>query len=63
MEINGLLMDLKDNVVTCVTVVPAGEPVVYRRGDQLCSLTAAEEIPYCHKIALADLEEGDQVIK
>ena len=63
MNINALLMDQRDNVVTCVTVVPAGEPVVYRRGDQLCSLTAAEEIPYCHKIALADLEEGDQVIK
>ena len=29
MEINGLLMDLKDNVVTCVTEVPKGD--VYKR--------------------------------
>ena len=63
MEINGLLMDLKDNVVTCVALVPAGEQVVYRRGDEICTLTAQEEIPYCHKVALADLAEGDQVIK
>ncbi|MCI8741793.1 MAG: UxaA family hydrolase [Lachnospiraceae bacterium] len=63
MEINGLLMDSRDNVVTCVTCVPAGQPVVYRRGDTVCTLTAQEEIPYCHKIALSDLEKGDQVIK
>jgi len=63
MEINGLLMDLKDNVVTCVALVPAGEQVVYRRGDEICTLTAQEEIPCCHKVALADLAEGDQVIK
>ena len=62
MEINGLLMDLKDNVVTCVALVPAGEQVVYRRGDEICTLTAQEEIPCCHKVALADLAEGDQVI-
>ena len=63
MEINGLLMDLKDNVVTCVAAVPAGGQVVYRKGDDICSLMAAEEIPYCHKIALVDLEEGEDVIK
>ena len=31
MEINALLMDEKDNVVTCVTEVAAGQDVVYRR--------------------------------
>ena len=34
MEINALLMDEKDNVVTCVTEVPAGQDLVYRKGDQ-----------------------------
>lgn len=32
MEINALLMDEKDNVVTCVTEVSAGQEVVYRKG-------------------------------
>lgn len=63
MEINALLMDPKDNVVTVITDVPAGETVTYRNGEQVCSLTAQEDIPYCHKIALADIAEGSHVIK
>jgi len=63
MEINALLMDEKDNVVTCVKEVPAGELVVYRKGEEYCSLEAKEKIPYCHKIALESLAEGQDVIK
>lgn len=63
MEINALLMDSTDNVVTCVNEVPKGEPVVYRKGDVICSLMAEEDIPYCHKVALADIEKGAVVIK
>ena len=63
MEINALMMDLTDNVVTCVKEVAAGEDVVYRKGGELCSLRAEEAIPYCHKIALTDLNEGDEVLK
>ena len=36
MEINALLMDEKDNVVTCVTEVAAGQDVVYRKGQEFC---------------------------
>ena len=63
MEINALLMDEKDNVVTCVTEVAAGQSVVYRKNDQICTLEAKEDIPYCHKIALTDIPEGGEVIK
>ena len=63
MEINALLMDPADNVVTCVNEVPAGQPVVYRKGEELLTLTALEDIPYCHKIALVDIPEGGEVIK
>ncbi|HIT42504.1 MAG TPA: UxaA family hydrolase [Candidatus Caccovicinus merdipullorum] len=63
MEINALLMDPKDNVVTCVAQVEAGSQVVYRNGDQLCCLKAEETIPFCHKIALEDLKKGDEVMK
>ena len=63
MEINALLMSEKDNVVTCVKEVPAGETVVYRHKEQFFSLTAAETIPYCHKAALCDLAAGDEVYK
>ncbi len=63
MKINALLMDPSDNVVTCVEDVAAGDPVCYRNGEELCTLTAAESIPFCHKIALTSLAEGDSVIK
>ncbi len=63
MEINALLMDARDNVVTCVKEVPAGALVCYRNGSKLCTLTAKETIPYCHKVALTDLQQEDDVIK
>ncbi len=63
MEIQALLMDEKDNVVTCVKEVAAGEEVVYRCGEEYRKVTAEEDIPFCHKIALADLKEGEDVIK
>ena len=63
MKINALLIDDVDNVVTCVTEVAAGSDVFYRKGDEVLSLKAEEDIPYCHKIALKDFAEGDEVIK
>lgn len=63
MEINALLMDPKDNVVTCVTDVKAGETVAYRKGEEICSLEAKEDIPYCHKIAIQDVEKDAEIIK
>ena len=63
MEINALLMDPTDNVVTCVNEVSAGQQVVYRKGEEILTLTALEDIPYCHKIALTDIPEGGEVIK
>ena len=63
MGINALLMDEKDNVVTCVTEVAAGQMVVYRKGDEICTLQAEEDIPYCHKIALQDFAKDEDVVK
>lgn len=63
MEINALLMDVHDNVVTCVKEVPAGSMVTYRKGNEICTLEAKEKIPYCHKVALEDLRAQQDVIK
>ena len=63
MNINALMMDVTDNVVTCMTEIPAGGTVCYRKGEEVCTLTAEEEIPYCHKIALTNIPKGAQVIK
>lgn len=63
MDINALLMDQADNVVTCVTEISQGALVAYRKGDAVLTLTATEHIPNCHKIALQDFAEGQDVIK
>lgn len=63
MKINALLMHEIDNVVTCVRKVERGEKVIYRKGSEMCETTAYETIPYCHKMALTDIEEGGVVLK
>ena len=63
MKVNALLMDERDNVVTCVEEIPAGATVTYQDGDRVCTVQAEETIPYCHKIALQDLGAGDDVMK
>lgn len=63
MEVNALLMDPADNVVTCVQDVAQGSEVIYRSDGELVSVTALEDIPSCHKVALVDLAEGADVLK
>jgi len=63
MNINALLMDERDNVVTCVAAVAKGGQIVYQKGTEVCTLTAQEDIPNCHKAALTDLALGSEVLK
>ena len=63
MEVNALLMDPADNVVTCVVDIAQGDTVVYRKGNEKLTLVAQQPIPYCHKIALTDIAEGADVVK
>ncbi|HBT64255.1 MAG TPA: hydrolase [Ruminococcaceae bacterium] len=63
MNVNALLMHPNDNVVTCIVEIDAGQTVTYVNGNTICTLQAHENIPYCHKIALSDLSEGDDVMK
>lgn len=63
MKVDALIMDPKDNVVTCVRDVKAGEVVHYRSKNEDLEVLAKEAIPFSHKISLTDLEEGQEVIK
>ncbi|MCR5085176.1 MAG: UxaA family hydrolase [Succinivibrionaceae bacterium] len=63
MAVSALLMDAGDNVATCVREVGAGEEVSFLRAGAMESVVAGEAIPFCHKVALCDLGEGDAVIK
>lgn len=64
MQVNALLMDEKDNVVTCVSDIPCGSDVVYQNEQgEFISLKAKEDIPSCHKVALENIEKGGDVFK
>lgn len=63
MKIDALMMDVTDNVVTCVREIKKGEKVVYYKDEELCEILAKEDIPYCHKIALVSFKKDDEVLK
>ena len=48
MAINALIMDETDNVATLVNDVAKGDEVQYKLGEELQSLVAEEDVPYCH---------------
>lgn len=63
MKIDALMLDPKDNVVTCVRDVNAGETVCYRNGDNFFEVNAKDSIPFGHKIALQDFAQKEEVYK
>ena len=62
MEQTAFQIDLRDNVATALTALSPG--AVRLLGDAAAeSVSAREEIPKGHKIALSDLSAGDSVVK
>jgi (2R)-sulfolactate sulfo-lyase subunit alpha len=60
-----LIHDEKDDVGVAVVDIKAGEKVTGRTLDthENSEVTALEDVPLGHKIALRDFSEGDTVIK
>jgi len=60
-----IMMDEKDNVATALVGVVAGErvEVVSSAQEVLEQVMVKDAIPLGHKIALANMAEGDEVIK
>ena len=54
-----LIMDPKDNVGVVLEDVKAGDVCVYGETE----VTAAEDIEFCHKVALCDIPQGTEVTK
>ena len=63
MKAEAIMLNPKDNVVTAVNGASAGQTVHYFKGSELCSVTTTEQIPPCHKIAVAPIAKGAHVIK
>ncbi|WIV67029.1 UxaA family hydrolase [Natrialbaceae archaeon AArc-T1-2] len=53
----------EDNVGTFIREVEEGEVVDVPVGDEVRTVTVNEDIPFGHKVALTDIDEGDTVCK
>jgi len=60
MKPNVLIIDPRDNVAVVLGALAAGEPAV---AQGIEGLTALSDIPPSHKIALADIAAGAEIIK
>ena len=53
----------KDNVATMIDKAKKGEDVEVTIGRRKIVITAEDEIPFGHKIALKEIKKGEKVIK
>lgn len=53
----------KDNVATLLNEAKSRELVTVQLGDDSFELTASEDLHFGHKIALAEIRNGENVIK
>ena len=60
---NFLKINDNDNVVVALSTIPAGESISVEGKDGSLTVTALEEIPAGHKMAIYDIPEGGEVIK
>ena len=60
---NFLKINDNDNVVVALNVIPAGESIQVDVQGEEKTVTALEEIPAGHKMAICDIPEGGEVIK
>ena len=63
MEKRALILDSADNVASVIEAVRAGDTVLAGIGSDTQAVLAAEDIPFGFKIALADIEAGQSVVK
>ena len=60
---NFLRINDNDNVVVALADIPAGETIQVEREGIPCAVTAREEIPAGHKMALCQIPAGGEVVK
>ena len=62
-DIGAIRLSGADNVATVLRALAAGEAVRVRCGSQVDELTAADAIPFCHKISLGPIAAGGKIVK
>ena len=62
MKITALLISDRDNVVTVIKELKAGDEVVYLSNEDYVTLTTPG-VPAYHKVACKDIQAGEDVVK
>jgi altronate dehydratase small subunit len=57
------LINDKDNVITALADMAAGEEVKVRRKGEEMIYRCNQDIPFGHKIAIENIKKGDKIIK
>lgn len=52
-----------DNVATVLRAVAPGDRLTVRCGAQTLHLTVAQAVPFCHKISLRPIAQGEDILK
>ncbi len=60
---NFIKINDNDNVVVALNAIPQGEAVAVEVSGRECRITAREEIPAGHKMAVCDIPAGGEVLK
>ena len=63
MPLSALVMDAKDNVATALCNLENGDSVKLEIGDSAVNVVLLQPIPFGHKLALKDIEQGEAIIK
>jgi altronate dehydratase small subunit len=58
-----IVVDPEDNVATLLTDVEKNDLVQVKAGDKVTECKVLEKIPFGHKIALSNIDKGQDVVK
>jgi altronate dehydratase small subunit len=58
-----IVVEPTDNVATSISEVDAGETIEIDVGDETRTITVTDDVPFGHKIAIADIPAGETVYK
>ena len=63
MQEKAILIDKKDNVATALRQVGKGDSISVAIEDRSVSVVLSQDIPFGHKFALTEIQQGDAIIK
>ncbi len=61
--VRAIVLNMQDNVATLIDSGGAADTTVELRGEKQGTVTLKQDIPFGHKVALADMDVGADILK